>query len=242
MRGLVRLSALFLVLTTCLLWSDVPDPFDDPLHVQSAVAQPPAPGLAGPGGIIHYTASSSTAVNTINSTNLYDYTLSAAFVATSSFVSVTGTTTSINVVAASVPLHLHCNGKLSTNSSPGTTIAGVSFGPLGGTNAAVMASTSLMNGITLPASLAQTPLTVDVWIAPVATALAPTSTTTYLNARLAFQSGTTAALASETVFSGSQTAAVNLGQPNQLRVQWQWNTAASNNSIVLHNCALIQGN
>ena len=237
MRRLVKLTALCLVLTTGLLWSNVPDPFDDPLHVQSAVAQPPAPGLAGPGGVIFYTASSASAVNTAQSVNLFDYTLPAAFVATSSFISVTGTTTSVNVVSASVPIHLHCNGRLITAAS--LINLGVSFGPQGSTNAAQYASVSLISGqaagtIASPG----TPLVLDAWIAPVATSTTPTSTDVFINARVAWAGGLNA---TETSYNAFGYGGVNLGAANQLRVQWMFTTASNGNSAVFQNCTLVQG-
>ena len=237
MRGFVKLTALFLVLTTSVFWSNLPDPFDDPLHVQSAVAQPPAPGLTGPGGVIFYTASSASAVNTAASVNLFDYTLPAAFVATSSFISVTGTTTTTNVVAASVPIHLRCNGRL-VNAANVLNV-GVSFGPQGGTNPAVMASISLISGVTMIANAAPgVPLMFDAWIAPVATSVTPTSTDVFMNARVAWGVGT---LATEVVYNGLAYGNVNLGLPNQLRVQWMFTTASNGNSAVFQNCVLGQG-
>ena len=239
MRRLVKLTALCLVLTTSLLWSDLPDPWNDPLHVQSAVAQPPAPGLAGPGGVIFYTASSATVANTAQSVNLFDYTIPAAFVATTSFISTTGTTSTTNVVAASVPLHLHCNGRIFTGANVFN--VGVSFGPPGGTNPAAMASVSLVSGQTVQQAVtgAGQAVTFDTWLAPVATSIIPQSTDVFINARLAWGGGTAA---TEVVFNGFNYGNVNLGLANQLRVQWMFTTAASTNSVTFANCVLLQGN
>lgn len=245
MRTLKRV-VLLLMIALIFDWS--PDIPPLPGHTTAAVnAQQLGPGIFGPGGIMMYWASSSSAVNTVNNVNLYDYTIQPSWMATSSFLSGAGTAVSVNSVVASVPMHLHCNGKLSTGSSPGAFNVGVSLGPqttaFGPTTNAQFATITLVAGITPQASLGpQVPMTIDVWLAPIATNAVPQSTDTFMNARLAYQNGTTLALASETVFSGQYTGGINLGVPNQLRVQWQWGTAGTLNAAVLHNCALIQGN
>lgn len=227
MRGFVKLTALFLVLTTALLWSGLPDPFGDPgfLHAQRASAQF---GILGPGGMITTTYASSSLKNSTGEFSQFKYIIAPALVATSFQLSTTGTTTTQNIVGASVPLHLHCNGTINTAAG-----ASVYFGAnFGGTTASI----SLLNGAQIGNLTAVAPMQTDVWLAPIATST--TGATVFMTARIAFGENVNA---SETAFSGAVLGTTALGSPSELNVNWRFGAAAASSGFNSYGCVLVQG-
>ena len=215
MRRLIALALVVLLLTPASAWAQVT--------------------IIGPGGVVHFTAASVTSENSSVAKKMYEFVVPAALVATSSQITRTGTQSTLNVVAASVPLHLTCQGRISAASSPNAYF-GANFG---GANATV----TMLNGpVATNATMAIMPVTVDVWVSPVATAT--TGVSTFIQARMAyvqFPSTTGLSAASETVWNANTLGTINLASANTLNVVWQWGTAATGNALTFYKCVLVQG-
>lgn len=187
----------------------------------------------GPGGVVNFSTASTTCVNTATACTLYSYTIPQGLVATMSLAPATATTTVPNILT-SPPLHFTARGLLSTQSSPGTLNVGVNFG--GST-----ATLALVNGITPIASLVQQPVTLEVWLAPLITGTDTGANTVVMSARLAYQNGTTIALASETTFNAAVLGTTSVRSAQTLSILWRWTTASNTNAISLHQRLLQVG-
>jgi hypothetical protein len=200
---------------------------------------PVAPAYAqfatvGPGGVVDYSTASTTCVNTATACTLYTYTIPQGLVATGTIAPATATTTMPNV-STSPPLHFVARGVLSTQSTPGTINVGVNFG--GST-----ATLALVNGVSPTASLALTPVTLEVWVSPVKTATDTAANTVVVNARLAYQVGTAIGTASEVTFNANVVGTTSVRSAQALSVLWRWTTASNTNAITLYQRTLGIGN
>lgn len=189
--------------------------------------------MTGPGGVIYYSTASVSCVNTATECSMLAATIPQGLVATMSIAAASATTTAANV-GTTPPLHFVGRGFLSTGSSPGTLNVGVNFG------GATTATLSLVNGITPVASLVRQPVTVEIWVAPLATGIS--SNTMTLSARLSYQNGATAALASETTLNAHAIGTVTLNTTRTLNLVWRWTTAANDNALTLHQRTINIGN
>lgn len=188
----------------------------------------------GAGGIVHFSTASSTCVNTATACTLYSYTIPQGLMATGTIAPATATTTVPNI-STSPTLHFVGRGVLSTQSSPGTLNVGVNFG--GST-----ATLALVNGITPVASLSNQPVTLEVWVNPLVTGTDTGANTVVLSARLAYQNGATAALASETTFNANVVGTTSVRSAQTLSILWRWTTASNSNAITLYQRTLGVGN
>jgi hypothetical protein len=183
---------------------------------------------------------STASVNIVNSTaqgKLFYWTIPAALMAT------------ISQSNSAIPLHLAMHGLISTASSSTVINLGVNWGP-GGTTSTPSnqtATVALVNAVALDASMARRPIALDVWVSPIATTnfaptfatptLAPAGFTSFLTARLAYESGT-GGFATESVFNAASLAQTNTLVPQKLSVWWGWQAASSSNSVEIYRATL----
>lgn len=235
----LRLVALALAVALVWDWSPAVPPFPE---VASAQAQIP---IAAPNGTIVYSQASFTTAQATTPIKVFKYIVPAGFIATSTAVPSTGfgteiyteSRTNVPIAVARQPLKLTMLGNLRTaqgQGAPGTFDLGVSFG---GT-AATMA---LANAAILPPSCVNQPITVEVWISPIATSTAtPTSgnSSVYVAGRVTLPGvalAGSACLGGLTATAGTVNNAVlgttNLSSPTLLNVEWKWSSASATNVV-----------
>ena len=216
MTRMLRLALVFAI--AALVWA--PE-----IHAQQF------PGVIGPSGTLAWNAASTTCSNSAAECSVFQYTIPAAYIATGTTVSAlvsqyldgrTSDGRNIPVLwRTPQPMHLSMAGIL--NGSAGTIFqTGIN---LGGTAASIGMSNTLVSAATF------TPITLDVWIVPIASQTAPQSAANnvYMLARLITTGvGTQAATVTQT----HVLTAMNLASPAQLNVLNRWQAAASTSSIV----------
>lgn len=173
------------------------------------------PVLVGPGGLINSSGASVTITNSTTATSIYSYTVPGGL-----------------VQGNFNPLHLKLIGLVTTNPSSGG-VGNINVGcNFGGTTASV----ALVNAAALDANMTSTPIEIDVWLSGY-TAAQSNGIKEYLQARMNYQSATAqtpkqfaAGVAGTTALSAQTITCV-----------WQWASAATTNSLIIHNGTLRQG-
>ncbi len=239
MRRLRQIAAVLLVLLL-IDFANVPIPYVfDESHgqVRAQNTTPSLFGLVGPAGMVWYSAASQVVSNTTAQTALISTVIPASMFATSAasnFQSV-----NLGPANASTPLHLRMLGLLSTTSSPGVVNLGVNFGV--GTVAASAfgpATVTLLNAQAPGASQSFQPITIDVWLNPIATGTATNATpnivnTVFMTTRVELQQaagsvaqGTAGATpATYAVYNAATIARVNIASAHILNVNWNFGSA-----------------
>jgi len=190
------------------------------------------PGVIAPGGTMVYSGASITCANTAAECSMFQYTIPAAYIATGTTVgavtsqyydgrSSSGQNTPV-LWRTPQPLHLSMAGLVA--GALGTSYqTGVN---LGGTAATI--------GLSNTFSSTQTgfqPITLDVWITPIASVTATQSAVNnvFIVARL------TTGLASSVAATATQVhtlTGMNLASPAQLNVLNRWQAASNSSSII----------
>lgn len=184
-------------------------------------------GLVGPGGVVYATSASVSAVNTVSAIPVFSYAVPGGLYAT-------GSNTNIVPPVRTPPvLHYTARGTINTNASPGQ-IGAINFGAnFGGSTATI----ALLNAHTPAAALTNTPIRVDVWVTPLATAIG--ANTVVVQGRVSY----VGASSTETVVNSTVLGTTLLNAPSQtLAVNWQWGSATNTNSVTFYGQQLIIGN
>lgn len=197
--------------------------------------------VVGPQRLLDYTAASVTAVNTTGAVTLYSYQIPPGFVATG---------TRGNAVVAGPPLHLGLVGLLTTNQGVGAAGAiniGVNYG---GSTATI----ALANARVLDGSMTNVPVTIDVWLSPIATPANINATptgqnTVLLTGQIAYASnlgastvvGIPANFATVTSLNAGVIGSTKLNVAQTLSVIWQWASGSNSNSFSVYRGTLRQG-
>ena len=225
-----------------------PAPWLPPHPVSAQPAD--GPGFITPaqvsGGVLGCDFASRSFSNTVLASNLYQYVVPGAYVATQTLTPTLSATVTGWNWTSSVPLHFRMLGTFTTNQgwdSPGTINLGINYG---GTNA----SLSLVNGHAISGSLTDSPWRLDVYLLPFASSTTGGGTSSMVGA--VSRTGRLWAEFRYATFTRSQGAGYNLSattpvyfasyitgnfpvaSPAQFNAEWRWASATQTNSINRH--------
>ena len=253
MRRTLGRIALALLLVMALDWAPgiPPDPFHGVAQVRGQVTIP----IAAPNGTLVFSDASFSVANTAASIKIFKYIVSAGFIATSTAVPSTGAgteiyteaRTNVPIAVARQPLKLMMIGNLRTaqgTGAAGTFDIGVSFG-------GTAASFALANAAALPGSCIDQPVTLEVWISPIATSTATPTTanrSVYVAGRFLAPGvsgqlcATSGSVATMTTLNGAVLGTTNLSSPTQLNIEWKFSSGSSTNVVDWMNRILTIGN
>jgi len=238
MRRFRQIAALLLTLLL-LDWAPglPPIPLLSVAQVRAQNTTPSLFGLVGPAGMIWYSAASQVVSNTTAQTALISVVIPGSMFSTSAAANVQST--NLGPANASTPLHLRMLGLISTTSSPGVVNLGVNFG-FGTTTASAFgpATVTLLNAQAPGLSQSFQPITIDVWLSPIATGTATNATpnivnTVFMTTRVELQvapgsvaQGTAGAIsATYAVYNAATIARVNIASAHILNVNWNFGSA-----------------